>query len=259
MLSKNLCLSVLILGLLPSISPAQSEEIIAAPLNQLILDTLKTMPSGGGYSAGSKATKALQRACQNEGNNLFVEASRATPSYCSEATYLLFLKVLSNLQGTHRITLSPTILDALKPSGQPDGTGLWGRWNANGPGTARLFYELGLGPNFTNLAKARPGDFLKIFWTDSIGMSEHGHSVIYLGTESREGLPHLIFWSSNIPGGFGMKSVPLSRIHRLLFSRLEHPEFLERISSLPRTDPYLASLQTHSSTPAEMEYQCGIR
>jgi hypothetical protein len=30
-------------------------------------------------------------------------------------------------------------------SSQRDGAGIWGRWNANGPGTARLFYELGLG------------------------------------------------------------------------------------------------------------------
>jgi hypothetical protein len=65
----------------------------------------------------------------------------------------------------------------------PDGESLWGRWNANGPGTARLFYELGLGRNFTSFSAARPGDFLKIFWTDAVGKNENGHSVIFLGLE----------------------------------------------------------------------------
>jgi hypothetical protein len=36
--------------------------------------------------------------------------------------------------------------------GQRDGEGIWGRWNANGPGTARLFHEMNLGENFERVA-----------------------------------------------------------------------------------------------------------
>ena len=67
---------------------------------------------------------------------------------------------------------------------------------------------------------------------------------------------HLRFWSSNIPGGSGDKSGPLSRIHRLLFSRLEHPEPINR--PIPHTDSYLSSLERRSSNSSEMSDQCGI-
>jgi hypothetical protein len=217
------------------------------------------MPTGGGYSAGSTATEALRNAVRIHEDALAVEASHAMPSYCSGATYLVFLKVIASLQSEHRISLPPSTLEALLPKGQPDGTGIWGRWNANGPGTARLFAELNLGENFSDLAQARPGDFLKIWWTDSIGSSEHGHSVIFIGTESHGGIPYLSYWSSNVPGGFGIKAVPLSRIHGMLFSRLENPGLLANAGSIPPSDRYLYSLQTRSSTPAEMEQLCSVK
>ena len=247
------------------IPPARSQENTLPPLNQLILTEIKTMPSGGGYSAGSTATQALKNAVRLSSTSLppttslVVDASRAKPSYCSGATYLVFLKVIAALQASHDLTLSPSILETLPPMGQPDGTGIWGRWNANGPGTARLFAELGLGSNFTDYSHARPGDFLKIWWGDFIGANEHGHSVIYMGTEIRDQVPYLTYWSSNVPGGFGTRSVPLSRIHRMLFSRLENPGLLTHADSLPPSDHYLYSLQTRSSTPEEMATLCKIR
>jgi hypothetical protein len=244
-----------------SMTAAHSEEVTSspqAPINSIVLQSVASMPAGGGYSAGSTATHALYRAVVTTNGSLGVEPSLAIPSYCSGATYLVFLKVLATLQSEHRLSLTPAVTAELRPSGQPDGTGIWGRWNANGPGTARLFYEFDLGPNFTELSKALPGDFLKIFWNDGIGASEHGHSVIYLGSETRNGIETLSFWSSNIPGGFGRKTVPLSRIHRMVFSRLEQPENLARVFSLPRSDSYLASLERRSCTIAEMDRRCGL-
>jgi len=239
--------------------PALRAHDTAAPFNTLVLEAIRSMPRGGGYSTASTASHALQHAVSVQNAMLEVQAAHAIPSYCSGATYLVFLRVISSLQSQEHLQLSPEILAALKPSGQPDGTGIWGRWNANGPGTARLFYELSLGRNFTEISNAQPGDFLKIFWSDQIGAAEHGHSVIYLGTESKEGIPSISYWSSNIPGGFGEKSVPLSRVHRMIFSRLEHPENLARATYLPRSDHYLATLQSRSSAPAEMGIQCGMR
>ncbi len=225
------------------------------PVNRAVIDAVRSMPSGGGYSTSPAANRALSGAVSREGSLLSVHTAEAVPSYCSGATYLVFLKVLSDLQNSGRLTLTPETIAALRPAGQPDGTGIWGRWNANGPGTARLFHELSLGPNFTSLSAARPGDFLKIFWNDGIGASEHGHSVIFLGQDTKAGT--LTFWSSNIPGGYGTKTVPLQRIHRLLFSRLEHPENLNR-PLLLRTDAYLFSLQRRSSNSEEMARQCGL-
>jgi len=251
-------LLILLLGGLITL-PARSQENTTPSLNQLVLNTMRTMPTGGGYSAGSTATGALRNAVQLHEETLAVDAFHAIPSYCSGATYLVFLKVIASLQSEHRISLPPSTLEALLPKGQPDGTGIWGRWNANGPGTARLFAELNLGENFSDLTQARPGDFLKIWWTDSIGSSEHGHSVIFIGTESRGGIPYLSYWSSNVPGGFGIKSVPLSRIHRILFSRLENPGLLANTGSIPPSDHYLYSLQTRSSTSSEMEELCSVK
>jgi len=225
------------------------------PINRAVIDAVRSMPSGGRYSTSSAANRALLGAVSRDGSLLSIHTAEAVPSYCSGATYLVFLKVLSDLQNSGRLTLTPETIAALRPAGQPDGTGIWGRWNANGPGTARLFYELSLGPNFTSLSAARPGDFLKIFWNDGIGASEHGHSVIFLGQDTNAGT--LTFWSSNIPGGYGTKTVPLQRIHRLLFSRLEHPENLNR-PLLLRTDAYLSSLQRGYSSSEEMARQCGL-
>jgi hypothetical protein len=237
------------------LSLARSEDPSTVPYNQLVLDAVKTMPAGGGYSASAKATAALQRAFTSADSTLRIDSTQATPSYCSGATYLVFLKTLSVLQ-QHGLALSPTTIASLKPSGQPDGTGIWGRWNANGPGTACLFYEMGLGHNFTKLEEAKAGDFLKIFWNDGIGASEHGHSVIYIDKGEKDGVPTLTYWSSNIPGGFGTKTVPLSRIHRHLFSRLENPEAIS--GPLVPKSTYLSSLERNNSTPSEAAKKCGI-
>ncbi|MEO7167519.1 MAG: hypothetical protein ABI016_10840, partial [Chthoniobacterales bacterium] len=139
-----------------------------------------------------------------------------------------------------------------------DGAGIWGRWNANGPGTARLFHELGLGRNFDDFAEAQPGDFMKIFWSPEVGRAEHGHSVIYLGTEKKLGLDYVRFWSSNIPFGYGEKSVPRSKIVHAIFSRLYTPANLTRIGETAPLDGYLASLVRVRSSYDEAKAKCGM-
>jgi len=150
------------------------------------------------------------------------------------------------------------LADALAIKGQPDGVGVWGRWNANGPGTACLFRELRLGHNFTSIDEARPGDFMKIFWTDAVGTREHGHSVIYLGRASVNGVETIRFWSSNKPGGYGEKAVPRSRVFHAIFSRLEAPSNIEGAVSLQRRNEYLAGLIARESSIHEALDQSGI-
>ena len=239
--------------------------LVRADLNAVVLAQLRTLPQGGGYATDLAAHQRLAAAV-SPGDPVRIEPRRALPGYCSGATYLVFLKTLASLQQSGRLTLPPAawkeLAPRLRPDGRdtlPDGESVWGRWNANGPGTARLFFELGLGRNFTDFSNARPGDFMKIFWTDAVGKNERGHSVIFLGLETQEGVEQVRFWSGNQPEGFGEKSVPRAKILHALFSRLEHPDKIASWKTLPARDAYLAGLLKTESTFAEAKEHSGIR
>jgi hypothetical protein len=226
--------------------------------NRIILDQIKEMPSGGRYSASRFATIRLKSAAHFESGKFFIVPSAASPSYCSGATYLVFIKAIEAARAAGSLHLDYASLEGLIIRDQRDGEGVWGRWNANGPGTARFFYELGLGQNFDDFARAEPGDFMKIFWSPEVGRFEHGHSVIFLGMEKRYGLDYVRFWSSNIPTGYGEKTVLRSKIVHAIFSRLERPENLSRLTSIPATDRYLASLLARRSSFVEAKEKCGM-
>jgi hypothetical protein len=244
-----------LLGFLPNESRSQPAP---GPLNELILQEIQTMPSGGKYSASRTATLRLQAAVHLESGKFFILPASASPSYCSGATYLVFLKAIQALRDRGDLSLDDATLNQLLIRGQRDGEGIWGRWNANGPGTARLFYELGLGRNFDDFAEAQPGDFMKIFWSDEVGRAEHGHSVIFLRMEKKAGIEYVRYWSSNIPLGYGERSVPRTKIVHAIFSQLEAPSNLSRIGKVPRLDPYLGSLERVRSSYAEAKAKCGI-
>lgn len=250
-----LCSILLLAGLAPASSSA---ALPPSPLNQLILEQIKQMPLGGKYSATRAATIRLKSAAHFESGKFFILPNAASPSYCSGATYLVFVKTIEALRARGDLHLTYDTLDALMIRDQRDGEGIWGRWNANGPGTARLFHELDLGRNFDDFAEARPGDFMKIFWSPEVGRSERGHSVIYLGTEARLGIEYVRFWSSNVPGGYGERSVPRTKIAHAIFSRLYTPANLDRIESVPAVDSYLARLLSVRSSYAEARQKCGI-
>jgi len=230
----------------------------AEDLNGLILDQIKQMPQGGHYSVSRFAKIRLQSAAHFESGKFFILPSAPYPSFCSGATYLVFIKTIETLRAQGELQLDFATLEQLIIRDQRDGEGIWGRWNANGPGTARLFHELGLGRNFDNFNEARPGDFMKIFWSQEVGRSEHGHSTIFLGMENRLGVEHIRFWSSNIPSGYGEKSVPRNKIAYAIFSRLETPTNLSRIHDAPVVDAYLASLLRTRSSFAEATQKCGL-
>jgi hypothetical protein len=246
-------LAVIICALSAGYAPAS-----AGDLNALILQQVAKMPKGGEYSVSHFAKIRLQSAAHFESGKFFVVPTAPYPSFCSGATYIIFIRTIEALREQEALALDYATLNQLVIRDQHDGEGIWGRWNANGPGTARLFYELGLGRNFSNFSEAQPGDFMKIFWTNEVGRNERGHSVIYLGTETRSDGLYVRFWSSNIPGGYGEKAVPRAKIAYAIFSRLTMPANLCRISELPDTDPYLASLLRQKSSFAEATKKCGI-
>src|SRR5438445_2717482 len=230
----------------------------ATDINSLILEQMGKMPSGGKYSVSHVAKIKLDSAVHFESWKFFVIPTAPYPSFCSGATYIVFIKTIEALRDSGQLQLDFATLNQLMIRDQHDGEGIWGRWNANGPGTARLFHELGLGRNFTDFAQAQPGDFMKIFWNQSVGRLESGHSVIFLGTVNHPDGEYVRFWSSNIPNGYGEKEVPRSKIAYAIFSRLETPANLTRIHDVPAVDAYLASLLRKKSNFAEARQKCGI-
>jgi hypothetical protein len=239
---------------------ASSHASFAADYNALILQSIAEMPSGGEYKLNKAASDALTKSISTREGRLHVEVDAAAPSYCSGATYQVFLKTLQKLQATDKIEISPATARSLgtRPEGSwlSDGHGVWGRWNANGPGTAGLFSELNLGYNFTDntFVEAKPGDFMKIFWNDDVGKNESGHSVIFTGVlpvgATGAKVEQVCFWSSNSKMGYGKKCVPRSKMKNAIFSRLTKPENIQGAGQgeLADRNDYLASLlRTESS------------
>jgi hypothetical protein len=240
MLIKFAC--VVIVGFLVS-GCANRAAVEGAGFNSKVLAAVRTMPNGGGYD-GSDATKnLLHGACGLTGEAIHVNADHAKPSFCSGATYLVLLEALGN---------GP---EALLPEvDQQDGHGVFGRWNSNGPGSAKLVADLGAGTNFSSWDEARPGDFLKVWWTDRIGGHERGHLVVYLGHDAER----VRFWSSNQPGGYGTNSVPRGDCRRVLFTRITRPERFADAGKLPATDPWLERMLREDFTWEEVVAKCRV-
>lgn len=214
----------------------------ATEWNAVVLESIRKMPKGGGYAVTSEAGQKFRSSVTLDQGRLSVRAGSAVPSYCSSATYLLLLEVINQAVRSGAVKLDAGALTALAPRALADGHGIWGRWNANGPGAAMLFKELRVGENFTSIDAAKPGDFLKIFWNDAVGKKERGHLVVFLGVENREDGQWVRFWSSNKPDGYGEKAVHSSKISRMLFSRLTDPSGFANAASIAKAQPYLAGL-----------------
>jgi len=254
--------------------------------NDQILRAIEAMPSGGTYASYRKdlpkdqrfddlyqTVNDLNKALNvDTGGRLSVKPGRAKSySFCSSATYLVFTKVVGDLQKKGVVAKDKELSKQLSDvgdevdviQGKMDGIGIFGHWNADGPGTAVLFQRLNLGANFSSYEKARPGDFLKIFWNDKIGKGERGHSVVYLGS-SVDG-KSIKVWSSqtkndNGSGGYGTMWVEKSRIKRTLFSRLEHPENLAKwlqFSGDQKRSDYLIRIRQTGSSGEEMRKVTG--
>ena len=98
--------------------------------NSVILSLIPTMPIGGGYSATTAATRDLQAAVQTRGDKIVVDAFAAKSTYCAGATYMIFVRALQTLLPDS--VFSGNVASAFAIRRQPDGVGVWGRWNANG-------------------------------------------------------------------------------------------------------------------------------
>ena len=213
------------------------------PNNQLILRAIAQIPDGQGFGRGDGRIDALASAIEVLPDQIRISPAKAAPAFCTAATYLVLWTAIAELRNTGKLKLDAEALEELQVRSKkqmPDGTGVWGRWNADGPGVAVVFKELRLGTNRTDIREALPGDFLKISWNQSVGKGERGHLGIF--DSQRNCRPtadetrlqrYVCFWSSQpendraIPddqkgtAGFGVKCVPQKKVVRAIYSRLE--------------------------------------
>lgn len=232
--------------------------------NQYVLWAIQNkMPAGGGYSATPQAVNHLAGnvVCWHAGTQkLTVNPLNARPSFCSAACYLVLLQALQKWEQHSTNKLPAAAWQAFNiTENQADGHGVWGRANANGPGLAKLVADVGAGVNFTDVALARPGDFLKIFWSPDIGAKERGHLVVYLGAEKKNNRIYLRYWSANKPEGYSTKSVPLDQMHNIIFTRITDPQNFARVVKLPPCDPLLEAMLSKDFTMAQVIKMCRIR
>ncbi len=225
------------------------------PLNGYVLAAVRSMPAGGGYEASQKAVDRLAAAVTYEAGVIRQDPGKAGASFCSGATYLVFLRAIEMLRKNGSVSLPERALVRYADLDVKDGEEVFGRWNANGPGTAKLFAELGCGVNFTDYESARAGDFMKIWWTDEIGGAERGHLVVLLG-QTKDSVS---FWSSNQPSGYGRKSVAKEKIKRVLFSRLTDHRRLKRASGLGGRNRFLAEMLHKRFRWEDVVRECRVR
>ena len=232
--------------------PVNSRLCGGTDFNAMVLDIIKDLPKGGGYSLGSSFQLPTITAHNIGGNRMEMRVYDGSPSHCTSATYTVFARLVAVLQDNGTISLTAEQIAALDArSRMPDGTtlvdgqGLFQIFNANGAGVAALLKHTGTGMNFRddNLLHARAGDFLKLFWNDNVGASEKGHQVIYLGHKTVGSRDMLCFWSSQrqnkkkrsggtealyfpaqegdqVVDGYGEVCRPRSDVKEMIFSRI---------------------------------------
>jgi hypothetical protein len=226
--------------------------------NAMILDIIKGLPSGGGYSRGGSFQLPTITAHNIGAGHWEMRVYDGFPSHCTSATYALLTRLIAVLQDSGRIALNGEQIESLAAKNRmPDGTtlvdgqGAFQIFNANGAGTAALLKHTGTGINFRDdkLAYARPGDFLKMFWNDNVGASEQGHQVVYLGHKTVGSRDMLCFWGSQrqnkkkrpggiealyfpatdgakVEDGYGEACRPRSDVKAMIFSRVTCMEHL---------------------------------
>jgi len=245
--------------------PLKPRDCAGTDYNAMLLDIIKDLPKGGGYSIGSDFVAPDVQAHNVGGGRWELRVYDGFPSHCTSATYALFAHLVAVLQNAGTISLTQEQVETLQvktrlPNGRAlvDGQGPFWIFNSNGAGVAALFKHTGVGISFRDdkLAYARPGDFLKLFWNENVGASEKGHQVVYLGRRDVGGHDMICFWGSqrqrvknrgghreplyfpahagdDVVDGYGEVCRPRGDIKEMIFSRItcmEHlPAGLERM------------------------------
>ncbi len=247
----------------PSVKPVVTTNHVATSeateWYNAVREALSQFPKKGGYATNKTALSALvHKGCRWDAKNdtpLYFP-KKAKPSFCSSAIYLLILRSLQIWDSNNpkpRISKNAWLHLAPRME-QKDGDGPWGWANANGPGLAVLVHSLGAGFSFENWNLAKPGDFMKIFWSSELGKNEFGHLTLLIKQSSDS----VTFWSSNLPNGYGTKTIPKSQVKRVIFTRITRPS---RFNQAPRIryNSWLNSLLTTPVSIREVRRRSGIK
>ncbi len=100
-----------------------SHASLASDYNSLILEQIKEMPQGGRYSVSHFAKIRLQSSAHFESGKFFILPSQASPSFCSGATYLVFIRTIETLRARGQLHLDYSTLERLIIRDQRDGEG----------------------------------------------------------------------------------------------------------------------------------------
>src|SRR5580704_18645516 len=88
-----------------------SHASFASDYNSLILEQIKQMPQGGRYSVSHFAKIRLQSSAHFESGKFFILPSG--PSFCSGATYLVFIRAIEALRAGGELHLDYPTLEKL--------------------------------------------------------------------------------------------------------------------------------------------------
>jgi hypothetical protein len=108
----------------PTSSINGTVRVKTSAYNDLVLEIIDTMPLGGDYRASTDSIQKLEAAIKKEGNEITINSPFAIPSFCSSATYLVFVSTLENLNRQEKIHFNPGIPEKLLVTGQHDGVGV---------------------------------------------------------------------------------------------------------------------------------------
>ena len=100
------------------------------------------MPKGCGYDASQAAVDRLASSVSLKNGIIKQDLKAAKSTFCSGATYLVFLRTIEQLRLGNSTFLPESKYTRFADLRVKDGEEIFGRWNANGPGTAKLFSDL---------------------------------------------------------------------------------------------------------------------
>jgi hypothetical protein len=239
--------------------PPRARACGGVDYSAMILEIIRSLPTGGGYSLNADRVQLPTVTAQNIGGGHWeMKVYDGHPSHCTSAAYAVYARLAAVLHNGGKISLSADQIHSLEvikrmPDGTSlvDGQGAYGIFNANGAGVAAFLQHTGTGMSFRDdkLAYARPGDFLKLFWNENVGASESGHQTIYTGRRVTAGRDMICFWGSQrqnrkkraggtealyfpaeagreVQDGYGEVCRPRSDVKAMVFSRVTCMEHL---------------------------------
>ena len=184
----------------------------------------------------------------------------ASPSYCSGATYLVFMKTIEAARASGALRLDIGTLEQLMIRNQRDGAGNLGPLERQRARARRdCFTNLSLGKNFDDFDEGDAGRLHENFLVARSWPARartFGH-LSRNGKKIRTRLRAILVEQYSVR----LRHQDSSADERSLtqfFRASRLPANLTRIKDLPETDSYLASLVSRRSSIAEAKTKCGM-